>query len=430
MTERKDRPIPLKHPSLSSSTKHTWAFAARFRRNAFGWKSHLPINRIQEAVSEIRKTAKKDPILGAEGAVLFLEKVSPAIQHVDSSSGAMGSTVNYAIEALAALIAAAPADDILREKWLKRLWLAVENDDMPYLELLADHWGEVCATKMHASKWADEFIDTLRASWNPNAPRGGWFKGTYACLSALYKAERYEELFELIGRDPYHAWRARYWGVKALVAQGKPGEAIRYAEAKSDRYANPVHLALTCEEILLSNGKTEEAYSKYGFQANRKGTNLATFRALSAKYPDKSKSGILRDLVAHTPGEEGKWFATAKSLGLYDEAVELANTTPCDPKTLTRAARDFSEKKPHFAMETGLTALRWLLAGHGYEITAMDVSAAYRHTMDAAVHAGCVPVARERIAQLLDQASPEGRSPAQIIERLLSDDSGPERNEI
>ena len=30
-------------------------------------------------------------MLAAEGAVLFLEKVSPALEHVDSSSGAIGS---------------------------------------------------------------------------------------------------------------------------------------------------------------------------------------------------------------------------------------------------------------------------------------------------------------------------------------------------
>jgi hypothetical protein len=28
--------------------------------------------------------AQRDPVLAAEGAVLFLEKVSPALQHVDS----------------------------------------------------------------------------------------------------------------------------------------------------------------------------------------------------------------------------------------------------------------------------------------------------------------------------------------------------------
>ena len=79
---------------------HKWAFRARFRRNAFGWKSQPAIKRTKEAVSEIKKVARKDQVLAAEGAVLFLERVSPALSHVDSSSGAIGTAVNNAIAAL------------------------------------------------------------------------------------------------------------------------------------------------------------------------------------------------------------------------------------------------------------------------------------------------------------------------------------------
>ena len=39
----------------------------------------LPIKRIKEAVAEIKKAARKDKVLGAEGAVIFLEKVSGAL---------------------------------------------------------------------------------------------------------------------------------------------------------------------------------------------------------------------------------------------------------------------------------------------------------------------------------------------------------------
>jgi hypothetical protein len=39
----------------------------------------LPIRRIKEAVAEIKKAARKDKVLGAEGAVIFLEKVSGAL---------------------------------------------------------------------------------------------------------------------------------------------------------------------------------------------------------------------------------------------------------------------------------------------------------------------------------------------------------------
>jgi hypothetical protein len=100
---------------------HKWTFRARFRRSAFGWRSQPAIKRVKEAVSEIKKAARKDPILGADGAVLLLEKLSPALEQVDSSSGAIGTAVNNAINALVPIIAKAPADDELRDKWLERL---------------------------------------------------------------------------------------------------------------------------------------------------------------------------------------------------------------------------------------------------------------------------------------------------------------------
>ena len=400
---------------------HKWIFRARFRRNAFGWRSQTPIKRIREAVSEIKKVARKQPVVAAEGAVLLLEKMSPAIESVDSSSGAIGSAVNNAIATLAPLIAAAPADLVTRDKWMERLWQAVQDDEMPYLELLPEYWGEMCVTPELASRWADAFIDTVRRVWSPDTQRGGWFNGTYACLSALYQAARYEELMELIALEPRESWSSRCWGVKALVAQGKSPQAIEYAESTRDQYANPISMARTCEEILLSSGSMEEAYASYAMAANRRSTNLATFRAISAKYPDKSKATILRDLVAHSPGEEGKWFAAAKSVGLYDDAIELANRTPCDPRTLTRTARDMVEKNPPFAMEAGLTAIRWLAGGHGYDITGADVLAAYQHTMAAAAHAESLPEARTRIQGLLSSAS-EDSFAAGVLRRCMTDE--------
>jgi hypothetical protein len=164
--------------SMSSSGKTTWAFRARFRRHAFGWRSQPAISRIKEAVAEIKKAARKDALLGGEGAVLLLERISPAIEHVDSSSGAIGTAVNNAIESLVPIIANAPADDKLRNDWLQRLWQAVEADDVPYIEMLADHWGDLCASAQCASRWADEFIEGVRMTWGPNPELQGYYKGT------------------------------------------------------------------------------------------------------------------------------------------------------------------------------------------------------------------------------------------------------------
>src|SRR6516165_2374645 len=94
---------------MPAANAHDWTFRSRFRASAFGWRSDLPINRIKEAVAEIKKAARKDKVLGAEGAVIFLEKVSGALAHVDSSSGAIGTAVNRAIDTLAPIVSQAPA---------------------------------------------------------------------------------------------------------------------------------------------------------------------------------------------------------------------------------------------------------------------------------------------------------------------------------
>ncbi len=387
---------------MSSLPAHKWNFAPRFRKNAFGWRGSRPAQaRVKEAVSEIKKIARKDPVLAAEGAVLFLEKVSPALAHVDSSSGAIGTAVNNAIDVLATIIAKAPADISVRDRWLERLWQAVEDDDIPYIELLPEYWGELCATPERASQWADSFVDGVRMAWkNTSSGHFVHFKGTSACLSALLKAGRNEELLSLLELAPHKFWHDRKWGVMALSAMGKKAEAIRYAEDSRGINDPWGEIAKICEEILFSSGMSDEAYERYAIEANRGTTNLATFRAIAKKYPKKAASEILNDLVESTPGDEGKWFASAKSAGLYDEAIALANKTPCDPRTLTRAAKETAEEHPAFGVEAGMAALKWLCEGYGYEITSMDIWAAYRHTMEAAANAGSERETRERISRL------------------------------
>ena len=308
--------------STPTGRKHKWEFRARFRRHSFGWRSQPAIKRIKEAVAEIKKAARGDPVLGAEGAVLLLEKVSPALEQVDSSSGAIGAAVDRAVDTLVPIIEKAPADENLRDRWMERLSDAVDDDDMPYLERLIERWGEVCGNPECASRWADRFLPTVRRVWSPDPELGGgFFKGTSACLSALYASGRHEEILELLEHCPHPFWSYRKWGVKALAALGRNAEALRYAE-ESRGMNEPDHaISRACEEILLSSGMAEEAYKRYSFESNRKTTYLATFRAIVRKYSGKEPAEILEDLAARTPDEEGKWFAAAKSAGLYDQAI-------------------------------------------------------------------------------------------------------------
>jgi hypothetical protein len=200
---------------------------------------------------------------------------------------------------------------------------------------------------------------------------------------------------------------------------GRKSEAMRCAE---DRALNdsPAAIARACEEILLSSGLADEAYRRYGLEANRAATYVAWFRAVAKRYPHKPGGEILVDLVRLTPGEEGKWFAAAKDAGLFAEAIVLANRSPCAPQTLTRAARDYAENNPEFAVEAGKTALRWLVAGYGYEITGLDVLDAYEHTVKAARQQGRVAEVREWVRGLLAAPRAPNAFVTEVLERALA----------
>ena len=121
--------------------------------------------------------------------MLFLEKVSPALEQVDSSSGAIGAAVNQAIGMFVDIIAAAPADETTREAWLERLWEAQQEDDIPYIERLGDYWGELCASKEVASRWADRLIGICRMAWSPDPDLRGGAERTRARIHNLLARE-------------------------------------------------------------------------------------------------------------------------------------------------------------------------------------------------------------------------------------------------
>ena len=380
-------------------------------------QSDKPIQRIKEALSEIKRVAKKEPELAAAGAVLFLEKIAPAIEQVDSSSGAIGSMVNRAIDTLVPIIAKAAVAPSIRQQWLQRLWQALQDDNVPYMEGLGDCWGELCAGAECASQWADEF----RSAVEQVSKASGYahFKGSSAYLSSLHAAGRHEELLAMLEKPYFSGWWYRQWGVRALLAMDRKADALRYAEDSKQIINTPISaVAKVCEDILLSSGLYEEAYDRYALDANQGTTHLATFRGLVKKYPHKPATDILSDLVASQPGSEGKWFAAAKDAGLFDVAIELVNKSPTDPRTLIRACRDFTERQADFAMSAGMSALHWMARGYGYQITTGDVFEAYTSVLNAARFAGITEAQIK--AQIRDVIS-EGDSGNNIILATLRD---------
>ena len=144
--------------------------------------------------------------------------------------------------------------------------------------------------------------------------------------------------------------------------------------------------------------------------------------AQSRKYP-RSAGADTDDLVASTPGEEGKWFAAAKQAGCSMRQSRWRSARRAH-RRLT-APRDFAEKNPPFALRGrhGEKRVHWLVAGYGYDVTAADVLDAYTHTFAAAERLGRAETTRQRIRDLVAKrpvvsASSPGRLGA-IWSRLM-----------
>jgi tetratricopeptide (TPR) repeat protein len=392
--------IKVKKPA-----SHKWNFRQHLRTRAFGWRgSKLAIRRLKEAASEIRAVARRDLVLAADGAVGLIERIWPSFEHIDTSSGALGSAVNRTLGELIPFIAAAPADRGTRDQWLDRLWQAVLDDGVSYLSPVEEAWGDLCASPEVASRWADEILPLLRTAWSDPRP-GSYVRGTAVCLASLLAAERHDELLEVLSLNRHPIWPWRRYGIRALVAEGRLDDALTYAEASRGLNIPDVAVDAECEEVLIAAGRREEAYRQYGLTANQAGTGLATFRQIVKKYPEINPKQILTDL-ADSSGDTGKWFAAAKDAGHLDMAVRFATAGHTDPRTLSRACRDFLESEPVFSLRVGRLAVERILAGDGFDITALDLSAAVDHFLEAAGRLGVAADAQRDLAQML-AAHPE-----------------------
>ena len=396
---------------------HKWTFKGRFRANAYSWRaSRLACKRLNEAVSEIRKVAKADPEVAADGAVALMERLWPALQGVDSSSGALGNAVNRTLQVLIPILIAAPADRKTRERWLDRLYEAVQEDGVNYLSPVEDCWGDICGLRELANQWADRILPLLRESWTEDEA-GSWVVGANLCLSCLLKAERYQELQEVLSLRSHRFWFFDKFWAEALARQGRIEEAIAYAGRQRGVQYNELQILRFCERVLLEAGRREEAYHRYALRTASATTNLAVFRKTAEAYPERDAREILLDLIEER-GDRGKWFAAAKDAGHLDIALECAGLGTTEPAMLIRAARDFAEIHPTFAAQVALQAIEGLLEGRGYEPVPLDIVKAYDYLMKAVRNSGETHWATTEVQKLMARGSPP-RYPA-MRQALLS----------
>jgi hypothetical protein len=375
---------------MTGKVTHKWAFKPGMRAGAYSWKSSAKaIDRLKSASSEIRAVARTDPTAAAEGVIALAQRIWPAFEHIDTSSGALGNGVRRTLEDLLPILIEAPADEKTRAKWLEQLREAIEDDGVDYLAPIADRFGQIAAYPQLMNLHADRDLDMIRAAWADHARFSHVTTGTLT-LSCLLEAGRYDELMPLLALKKTSLWFDMKFGAEALLRQGREDEALTFAEGllKDDgRQWGHQDIAQFCEGILARQGRGEDAYRRFGLPSASGNTYLAMWRDLVKRYPDLDARKILVDLI-ESHGSKGKWFAAAKTAKYLDLALDCAAQSDAAPATLIRASRDFAIKEPAFAAQVGLHAIAHLLAGRGYEPSPLDVDEAVTHVMAASARIG------------------------------------------
>ena len=121
------------------------------------------------------------------------------------------------------------------------------------------------------------------------------------------------------------------------------------------------------------------------------------------RYPERVPRQVLIDLI-EARGEQGKWFAAAKSAGFLDVALDCARLGTTEPATLLRATRSFVKSEPRFSAQIALQAISDLLAGKGYDPTTLDLSQAGDHFFAASARCGDEESAEDTLRCVLHEA--------------------------
>ena len=91
---------------MAKAERHRRQFAARFRRNTFGWRSQPVIARVQEAVAEVRKVRRSNSVPRLRGQCCFWRR---SRRHWSTWTARPGQLATPST-ALSKNIATAPAD--------------------------------------------------------------------------------------------------------------------------------------------------------------------------------------------------------------------------------------------------------------------------------------------------------------------------------
>ena len=125
------------------------------------------------------------------------------------------------IAALVSSIARDDVDDVdadARALGLERLFVALQPDDIPWIESLGKHRGAPCVSRDGASDRADRRLALTHRTLGPDRQRGEFFKGSSGCLIALCHDERFDKLIALVSAQ--RMWDYTRRATKSMTAAG------------------------------------------------------------------------------------------------------------------------------------------------------------------------------------------------------------------
>jgi hypothetical protein len=252
----------------------------------------------------------------------------------------------------------------------------MQEENYGYYDSLSEQWVALCSESEIMTCWADTFLPTVNTIFSSNKP-GGYFKGTETCLACLFETGRYDEIIEIVQKKANPLFNFKKYVIKVIVARGDLEKALSMLDEylkDSNTLYQAAHLG---EQLLIEAGRSEEAYKRYTLKLPFQTTGLATLSAIRKKYPAISPQRILSDLIDAEPGNERRYFAAARKIGMIELALEIAEKFNVEPKTLTTACKDYLEKDANLALRFGMMALQSYSSGYGYEPEYSDIQKCY-----------------------------------------------------
>ena len=110
-------------------------------------------------------------------------------------------------------------------------------------------------SRVLASQWADRLLGITEMALSPDKSLRGHFHGTRACLTALYRAERFDEIIALVPLDAI--WSYMRWVAKALAATGRKAEASSACERSVASSSAPLSFRR------MTNDDDDDAFSNW-----------------------------------------------------------------------------------------------------------------------------------------------------------------------